>query len=249
MEKVIADELVDQTIADAYSLLGPTDHLLFLVVAGSYSYGLARPGSDLDIRGVFLKAPEKILSIQNYPDELSLPTGDFKLWSLKKYYNQLVKGNPQATEMLFSPEDCILYSNPLFAPTISSRNVMVSMNTVHAYRGMGWNQHLSAKQVKDILSPTYKKAAKHFLRLAFELDNILENGRPDVRITGNQLETMNTHINYLPTKDMIPLAESIMNIADDNIENGCIYPSVKVANPEGFLDCLHASIYLGVIAS
>jgi hypothetical protein len=81
---------------------------LYLMVSGSHSNGLARPDSDLDIRGVYLSPIEKILSLapgRDVIEGLDILGGktDIQVYELKKALGMLLKGNGNAIHMFMAP--------------------------------------------------------------------------------------------------------------------------------------------------
>jgi uncharacterized protein len=81
---------------------------LFLCVTGSHMWGLNRPDSDLDIRGIYVKPTEQVLAINPGKDtieglnELSRNV-DFQLYELHKALKMLLNNNGNIVEMLLSP--------------------------------------------------------------------------------------------------------------------------------------------------
>lgn len=84
-----------------------TGKLLIKVITGSTSFGLATPTSDVDIRGVYmLPALTRVRS--DAPMQIADETNDETYWELSKFIRELSRSNPQALEMLYSPDNCIL---------------------------------------------------------------------------------------------------------------------------------------------
>ena len=84
-----------------------TGTLVFKVISGSTSFGLNTPTSDIDIRGVYvLPWTERIR--QDVGDQIADATNDETYWEISKFFRELSRANPQALEMLYSPDNCIL---------------------------------------------------------------------------------------------------------------------------------------------
>ena len=81
--------------------------LVFKVISGSTSFGLNTPTSDIDIRGVYI-LPWKDRLRQDAPQQIADSTNDETYWEITKFFHELAKANPQALEMLYSSDDCIL---------------------------------------------------------------------------------------------------------------------------------------------
>lgn len=89
-------------------------HLLFECVSGSHAYGLARPESDLDLKGVFVLPRTRFLGLQYIP-QLSDDRHDEVYYELGRFVELLSTNNPTALEMLGTPPAWIRYQHPLFA--------------------------------------------------------------------------------------------------------------------------------------
>lgn len=89
------------------------DLLLFETVAGSKAYGTNLPGSDEDLRGVFV-APPTFISGLDHIEQVSDERGDEVYYELGRFVELLLKNNPNALELIAMPEDCIRYRHPLY---------------------------------------------------------------------------------------------------------------------------------------
>lgn len=86
--------------------------ILFECISGSKAYGLDLPQSDLDIRGVFV-LPEKNYFGLDYTSQVSIATGDILYYELKRFFELLLKNNPNILELLATPEDSVLIKDSL----------------------------------------------------------------------------------------------------------------------------------------
>ncbi len=86
--------------------------ILFEVISGSKSFGLNMPTSDTDIKGVYYLPKEKFFGLDYIP-QVSNETNDEVYYEIGRFVELLLKNNPNILEILASPEDCILYKNPL----------------------------------------------------------------------------------------------------------------------------------------
>lgn len=86
--------------------------LLFEVISGSRSFGLATENSDTDIKGVYYLSKEDFFGL-NYIPQISNETNDITYYEIGRFTELLLKNNPNILEILATPEDCILYKNPL----------------------------------------------------------------------------------------------------------------------------------------
>ena len=81
---------------------------LFLCVTGSHMWNLAETGADLDIRGVYVKPTEMILSLHKGSDTIEACNVlrkdiDIQLYEVEKAFNMLQAHNGNVVEMLLSP--------------------------------------------------------------------------------------------------------------------------------------------------
>jgi len=90
------------------------DVLLFETVAGSHAYGTAVEGSDRDLRGVFV-ATRGLLDGLDRVEQVADARNDEVYYELGRFVDLLLKNNPNALELLASPEDCVRFRHPLFA--------------------------------------------------------------------------------------------------------------------------------------
>lgn len=86
--------------------------ILFEVISGSKSFGLNTPTSDTDIKGVYYLPKEKFFGLDYIP-QISNETNDEVYYEIGRFVELLLKNNPNILEILASPEDCILYKDPL----------------------------------------------------------------------------------------------------------------------------------------
>jgi len=85
---------------------------LFECVAGSRAYGTAHAGSDTDLRGVFV-APQRMLYGFSDIEQVSDANNDATYYELGRFIDLLAKNNPNILELLFAPDDCVLFRDPL----------------------------------------------------------------------------------------------------------------------------------------
>lgn len=78
----------------------------FSAISGSRLYGTDIESSDVDIRGFTLPSFEYLIGVKEFKCvELE---GDHKIYSLKRFFELILAGDPMATELLFCPRDKVL---------------------------------------------------------------------------------------------------------------------------------------------
>lgn len=105
----------------------------YLAVAGSKLYGTATPDSDHDLRGFVSPPFEYLMGLSRF-DQQIIREPDMVIYSLKRTFELLIKGDPPLYEILFAPESNILkctnigkilhHNRPLFASTRFARRIM-----------------------------------------------------------------------------------------------------------------------------
>lgn len=86
--------------------------VLLEVISGSKAFGLDTPTSDTDIKGVFYMPKEKYFGLE-YISQIANESNDIVYYELGRFVELLLKNNPNILELLASPDDCILYKNPI----------------------------------------------------------------------------------------------------------------------------------------
>lgn len=86
--------------------------VLLEVISGSKAFGLDTPTSDTDIKGVFYIPKEKYFGLE-YISQIANESNDIVYYELGRFVELLLKNNPNILELLASPDDCILYKNPI----------------------------------------------------------------------------------------------------------------------------------------
>ena len=81
---------------------------LFLCITGSHMWNLVEPGADLDIRGIYIKPTELILSVHKGADTIEACNVlrkdiDIQLYEVEKAFSMLQSHNGNTVEMLLSP--------------------------------------------------------------------------------------------------------------------------------------------------
>lgn len=86
--------------------------IIFECISGSRAFGLDTPESDTDIKGVFVLPKEQFYGLE-YIGQVSNEINDIVYYELGRFFELLLKNNPNILELLHTPEDCILYKHDL----------------------------------------------------------------------------------------------------------------------------------------
>lgn len=148
------------------------DIIVYECLSGSHAYGLATPGSDVDIKGVFVLPQDDFYGL-DYIDQVSNESNDIVYYELKRFVELLSRSNPNILELLYSPKDCIRVMHPLFEQ-LRSQNFL-SKQCKDSFGGYAMTQVRKAKGLnKKILNPVEKerKGVLDFCYVAYEQGSI-----------------------------------------------------------------------------
>jgi len=119
--------------------------VLFECVAGSRAYGTATATSDEDIRGIFAVPAASYIDLVRPPDQTSDERGNVVYYSLRKVVELLAQANPNALELLFMPEECVLKSSPEMQLLVAHRDLFISKQCADTHAGYAMSQIRKAK--------------------------------------------------------------------------------------------------------
>lgn len=121
------------------------EEAIFLTKTGSHAYGTNHPESDLDLRGVFVASKKQVITGLDYQEQLTLSGEDTVVFELKKFLNLLVDQNPNALEVLWSPEDCWVQTSNLFEIIRSEKKNLLSAKAADKFAGYAQSQLMRIK--------------------------------------------------------------------------------------------------------
>jgi len=131
-----------------------------LICTGSRLYGTQRYGpdgktiiSDTDLRGVVLPPVEYLIGLQGF-DEGSItddPAIDHKVWSLKNFFNMLLKGNAQALECMFAPDSHQQERTGLGIKILSMRSLFLGKHYYKSISGYSYSEWRKVRGVKMVV--------------------------------------------------------------------------------------------------
>jgi predicted nucleotidyltransferase len=122
----------------------PNAKPLLLVIRGSHAYGTNIETSDTDYAGVFIQSQEDIFGF-NYKEQINDDTNDIVLYEIKRFLELLTSNNPNILELLNTPEDCIIYKDPIFDLILDNRDKFIAKVCAKSFGGYGKMQIQKAK--------------------------------------------------------------------------------------------------------
>lgn len=139
-------------------------NIVYFCLAGSRAYGLDRPDSDWDLRGVYIAPTEELFGLNPPPDELEekRPPREVKIFELGKFCHLAAKANPNILELLWAPQSSVM---GIFEPFIKNRKAFLSKKIAVTYRGYAESQFLKMKQDINQKGEIRWKHPAHLLRL------------------------------------------------------------------------------------
>ena len=117
---------------------------LLLVIRGSHAYGTNIETSDTDYAGVFIQSQEDIFGF-NYKEQINDDTNDTVIYEIKRFLQLLASNNPTVLELLNTPEDCIIYKDPIFDFVLDNRDKFITKVCAKSFGGYGKMQIQKAK--------------------------------------------------------------------------------------------------------
>jgi len=143
----------------------PNTEPLLLCYSGSHLYGTNREGSDIDIRGVVIPPQEYLVGLSKTFECYEQPDADTKIWSLKKFLKMVMDGDPQTTEMLFTPTNQVISCDKQFHEELMcNRDKIVSMNIYNRLMGFSYSEMRKVRCEKIV-----------FDKLPLDVDNLRTN--------------------------------------------------------------------------
>ena len=119
--------------------LKSSDYLIFEAISGSMAYGTNRPDSDTDLRGIFRLPKDQKLTLLDYSKEIADDTQDVKYYELEKFMRLAAECNPSILELLWLPQDCIQFKNPIMDKLLENRDLFVSKKAYHTFNGYAYS--------------------------------------------------------------------------------------------------------------
>lgn len=105
-----------------------------LIMAGSRLYGTSTPESDYDYRGFVVPPFEYLAGLSNF-DHRIIREPDTIIYSIKRFFQLLICGDPVAYEILFAPEINIIKKNNIGNVILRNRKLFACKRFAHRIGG------------------------------------------------------------------------------------------------------------------
>jgi hypothetical protein len=117
---------------------------LYLVIRGSHAYGTNIETSDIDYAGVYIQSHEDILG-NSYKEQVNDDNNDIVIYELRRFLELLSVNNPNILELLNTPEDCVIYKDPIFDLILENRDKFITKQCANSFAGYAYSQISKAK--------------------------------------------------------------------------------------------------------
>ena len=140
-------------------LEGPGDHeVIFRGIWGSRAFGTALPGSDTDIRGVFVPPAAEYASLAGVEEQLAADRNNTVYYALRRFCELLSQANPSVLELLWLPAECVLKRTPAWDLLAAHRDLFISRRAVASHSGYAVAQIKKARGAnKRVWNPQPQK--------------------------------------------------------------------------------------------
>lgn len=134
------------------------NRLLYETLVGSQAYGLARPDSDEDIKGVFVDPVATLLTLRQLPEQISDDRNDIVYFSLRRFLELALQANPTLIELLYMPEECVRFIHPAFQQVLDQRDAFLTLRAYDSHvkyaqaqirKAKGRNKWINQPQPKE----------------------------------------------------------------------------------------------------
>lgn len=211
---MLLDKLKKKKLITPPKFLSSNTQALFIM--GSSAYGVSTNDSDLDIYGWCIPPKSEIFPhlVGEIPgfgkqrarfeqyiqhginDQDENKEYDITVYSIVKYFNLAMQGNPNMIDSLFVDDTCIIHSTPIYHKVRDNRHLFLSKIMWHKFKGYAYSQlhKASSKQAEPgskraALRELYGEDTKflyHVVRLMSEVEQILSTGDLDLKEKGRR---------------------------------------------------------------
>lgn len=122
----------------------PGSKPLYLVIRGSHAYGTNIETSDTDYAGVFIQSMDDILG-NSYKEQINDDKNDIVIYEIRRFLELLGSNNPTVLELLNTPEDCVVYKDPIFDMVLENRDNFITKICAKSFGGYAKQQISKAK--------------------------------------------------------------------------------------------------------
>jgi uncharacterized protein len=135
---------------------------LFIAIRGSHAYGTNIPESDIDYSGVYIQNQQDIYGTK-YKEQINDDKNDIVFYEVKRFLELIAINNPTVLELLNTPEDCIVYKDPLYDLILNQKDKFITKACSKSFGRYGEQQIKKAKGTDKKQNWEQKRVAKKTL--------------------------------------------------------------------------------------
>jgi predicted nucleotidyltransferase len=143
--------------------------IIFEAIGGSRAYGTDLPTSDTDIRGVFILPKDDIMG-SKYVEQVNDKKNDIVYYEIRRFIELISTANPNILELLNTPEECILYKDPVFDILLAEKDIFVTKQCRNSFGGYATTQIKKARGMKKKIVNPVDKIKKSILDFCYIID-------------------------------------------------------------------------------
>lgn len=112
--------------------------LVFGAIVGSHAYGTNVIGSDVDFKWVFVQSARDFM-LNGYREQIEI-SKDEVAYELRRFVELCKKANPTMLELLFTPNDCVVYEHDCWKLLNSARRCFLTKECRNSFGGYAVSQ-------------------------------------------------------------------------------------------------------------
>ena len=143
----------------------PDKYKIFECITGSVLYGTNTPESDVDKRAICLPPMEVLIDpFMSFNVKDSFEGEDRAIYDLGKFFELCSQMNPNIVEMLFIPEDKVIFSSATWKYVLEHKELFLSKKARHTFTGYSISQLKAIIRHREwfIDPPSHKPTRKEF---------------------------------------------------------------------------------------
>lgn len=190
------------------TLIHAVDNPDFLISAGSRLYGTKTPESDYDYRGFVVPPFEYLVGLARF-DHKVIREPDIVIYSLKRFFELLISGDPTCYEILFAPESNIIKRTDVGNTVLRSRSLFSCKKFARRFKGYAeseWrkvtgmqlvpikrtsNEDTVVEDIRKIFHPG-KESMNEIIRILFE-NHCMETRRANRKLGAKRKKQIEMH--------------------------------------------------------
>ena len=160
--------------------------LIIKALSGSHAYGMAKPDSDIDIRGVFVAPFENKLQLNREIKVIKSieGQGDVVYHELQTFCRMAAKMDSNAIQLLFTPQTALINLDEYGKALISSRDAFLNSRVRYSFGGFSFGNTTQAINPKSTSHPELREKYGLDTKMAMNAVRLCRLGT-ELLLTGN----------------------------------------------------------------